>query len=84
MNISSILMVPKVVIVARIVILTMELICARRITLEICMLYKPENSVILLSGNVGLKGRWIHRKRKDYLLHSTKGDISAEIKGNVE
>ena len=74
MNISSILMVPRVVLVARCyfrskTILTMELIRARRVTLQICILYKPENSVILLSGNVGLERRWIRRKRKDYFLH---------------
>ena len=36
-------------------ILTMELILARRVTLQICILYKPEKSVILLSANLGLE-----------------------------
>ena len=38
-------------------ILTMELIRARRVTLQICILYKPEKSVILLSANLGLERR---------------------------
>ena len=29
---------------------------------------KPENSVILLSANLGLERRWIRRKTRDYLL----------------
>ena len=63
----------------------MELISARRVTLQICILYKPDNSVILLSGNLGLERRWIRWKRKDYLLHRAlrKRDISAETEGNV-
>ena len=62
----------------------MELIHATRVTVPICILYKPENSVILLSANLGLERRWISRKMKDYLSQSsTKADISAEIKGNV-
>ena len=51
----------------------MELIRARRVTLQICILYKPEKSVILLSANLGLERRWIRGK----------ADISAEIEGNV-
>ena len=47
----------------------MELICSRPVTLQICILYKPENSVILLSANLGLERRWIRWKTKDYLLH---------------
>ena len=47
----------------------MELIPARCVTLQICILYKPENSVILLSANLGLERRWICRKTKGYLLH---------------
>ena len=47
----------------------MELIRARRVTVQICILYKPENSVILLSANLGLERRWIRRKTKSYLLH---------------
>lgn len=50
-------------------VLMMELIRARRVTLLICILYKPENSVILLSANLGLERGWIRRKTKDYLLH---------------
>ena len=50
-------------------ILTMELIRARRVTLQICILYKPEKSVILLSANLGLERRWIRGKTRDYLLH---------------
>ena len=58
----------------------MKLIRARRVTLQICILYKPEKSVISLSANLCLERRWIRRKTKDYLLHSsTKADISAEI-----
>ena len=60
----------------------MELIRARRVTLQICILYKPEKSVILLSANLGLERRWIQGKTKDYLL-STKANISAEMEGNV-
>ena len=37
--------------------------------MQICILYKPENSVILLSANLGLERRWIRRKTKSYLLH---------------
>ena len=47
----------------------MELIRARRVTLQICILYKPEMSVILLSANLGLERRWIRGKTRDYLLH---------------
>ena len=47
----------------------MELIRARRVTLQICLLYKPEKSVILLSANLGLERRWIRGKTRDYLLH---------------
>ena len=47
----------------------MELIRARRVTLQICILYKPENSVILLSANLGLERQWIRRETKDYLVH---------------
>ena len=50
-------------------ILTMELIRARRVTLQICILYKPEKSVILLSANLGLERRSIRGKTRDYLLH---------------
>ena len=56
MIIFSILMVPRVVIVARCYccskqfLVTMGLIRARRVTLQICILYKPENSVILSRG----------------------------------
>ena len=48
---------------------TMELIRARRVTVPICIPYKPENSVILLSANLGLERRWIRRKTKDCLSH---------------
>ena len=51
------------------IILTMELIRARGVTLQICILYKPEKSVILLSANLGLERRWIRGKTRDYLLH---------------
>ena len=47
----------------------MELIRERRVTLQICILYKPENSVILLSANLGLERRLVRRKTKDHLLH---------------
>ena len=47
----------------------MGLIRARRVTLQICILYKAENSVILFSANLGLGGGWIRRKTKDYSLH---------------
>ena len=50
-------------------ILTMGLIRARRVTLQICILYEPENSVILFSANLGLERRRIRRKTKDYSLH---------------
>ena len=49
--------------------ITMELIRARRVTLQICILYKPEKSVILLSANLGLERRWIRGNTRDYLLH---------------
>ena len=66
----------------------MELIRARRVTLQICILYKPEKSVILLSANLGLERRWIRGKtREDEGLlstqSSTKADTSAEMEGNV-
>jgi len=47
----------------------MGLIRARRVTLQICILYKPENSVILFSAKLGLERRWVRRKTKDYSLH---------------
>ena len=47
----------------------MELIHARHVTLQICTLYTPENSVILLSANLGLERRLIRLEMKDYLLH---------------
>ena len=48
----------------------MGLIRAGRVTLQICILYKPENSVTLFSANqLGLERRWIRRKMKDYSLH---------------
>ena len=47
----------------------MELIRARRVTLQICILYKPEKSVILLSANLGLERQWIRGKTRGYLLH---------------
>ena len=56
----------------------MELIRARRVTLQICILYKPEKSVILLSANLGLERRGIIYYRELY-----EGDISAEMEGNV-
>ena len=49
-------------------ILTMELIRARRVTLQICILYKPEKSVISLSANLGLERRWIRGKTRDYFV----------------
>ena len=64
----------------------MKLIRAGRVTLQICILYKPEKSVILLSANLGLERWWIRGKTRDYLLRtqsSTKADISAEMEGNV-
>ena len=42
----------------------MELIRARRVTVQICILYKPEKSVILLSANLGLERRWIVGRRR--------------------
>ena len=45
------------------------LIRVRGVTLQICILYKPEKSVILLSANLGLERRWIRGKTRDYLLH---------------
>ena len=75
MIIFSILMVPRVVIVARCYScskefeVTMGLIRARRVTLQICILYKPENSVILFSANLGLERGWIRRKTKDFSLY---------------
>ena len=47
----------------------MELIRARRVTFQICILYKPEKSVIFLSANLGLERRLIRGKTRDYLLH---------------
>ena len=42
----------------------MELIRARRVTEQICILYKPENSVIFLSANLGLERRRIVGRRR--------------------
>ena len=67
-------------------ILTMELIRARRVTLQICILYKPEKSVILLSANLGLERRWMDSWEDEGLFitqSSTKADISVEMEGNV-
>ena len=47
----------------------MELILARRVTVQICILYKQEKSVIFLSANLGLEIRFIRAKTRDYLLH---------------
>ena len=52
----------------------MALIGARHVTLQICILYNPENSVILLSANLGLDSFFLTQR-------STKPDISAEIPG---
>ena len=52
----------------------MALIGARHVTLQICILYKPENSVILLSENLCLERLFLTQR-------STKADISAEIPG---
>jgi len=43
--------------------------CKAYVTLQICIIYKPEKSVILLSANLGLERRWIRGKTRDYLLH---------------
>ena len=63
----------------------MELTRARRVTLQICILYKPAKSVILLSANLGLERRWIRGKTRGLFItqSSTKADISAEMEGNV-
>ena len=65
----------------------MELIRARRVREQICILYKPENSVILLSANLGLERRRIVRSSEDKGLFITqsprKTHISAEIEANV-
>ena len=62
----------------------MELIRARCVTEQICILYKPENSVLLLSANLGLED---DGSLEDEWLFITQGsrktDISAEIEGNV-
>ena len=50
----------------------MALIGARHVTLQICILYNPEISVILLSANLGLDSLFLTQR-------STKPDISAEI-----
>ena len=47
----------------------MRLIRARRVILQICILYKPENSGILFSANLGLERRLVLRKTQDYSLH---------------
>ena len=61
----------------------MELIRASRVTVQICILYKPENSVILLSANLGLERRWIRREDEELFItqSSTNADISAETPG---
>ena len=59
----------------------MELIRARRVREQICILYKPENSVILLSANLGLV--WSEDKGLFITQSSRKTDISAEIEANV-
>ena len=64
----------------------MGLIRARRVTLQICILYKPENSVILFSANLGLELKRMDSSEDEgffIIQSSTKGDISAEIEGNV-
>ena len=53
----------------------MALIGARHATPQICILYKPENSVILLSANLGLERLLLTQR-------STKADISAETPGS--
>ena len=42
----------------------MELIPARHVTEQICILYKPENLVILLSANLGLERQRIVGRRR--------------------
>ena len=64
----------------------MELIHARRVTLQICILYKPEKPVILLRPGFRKtmdswedEGLFITQTAQS----STKADISAEMEGNV-
>ena len=57
----------------------MELTRARRVREQICILYKPENSVILLSANLG----WSENEGLFITQSSRKTDISAETEANV-
>ena len=52
----------------------MALIGARHVTLQICILHKPENSGILLSENLCLERSFLTQR-------FTKADTSAEIPG---
>ena len=52
----------------------MALIAARHATLQICIHYEPENSVILLSANLGLERLFLTQR-------STKADISTKVPG---
>ena len=64
----------------------MELIRARHVTLQICILYKPEKSVILLSQcEPGFRKTMDSWEDEGLFItqSSTKADISAEMEGNV-
>ena len=63
----------------------MELIRARRVTLQICILYKPENSGHFTQCEPGFRKTMGSSEDEGLFItqSSTKGDISAEIEDNV-
>ena len=61
----------------------MKLTRARRVTLQICILYNPENSVILLSTSLRFERRWIPGKTKHYLSHRALRTLIFQQKSKV-
>ena len=61
----------------------MEFIRARRVTVHICILYKPENSVIFTQCEPGFRKTMDRRTTKDYLLHGSLGRQIFLQKSNV-
>ena len=59
----------------------MELIRARRVTLQICILYKPEKSVVFTQCEPGFIKTMVSWEDEGLFItqSSTKADISAEI-----
>ena len=64
----------------------MGLIRARRVTLQLCILYKPENSFShFIQCQPGFRKTMDSSEDEGLFITQspTKGDISAEIEGNV-